>query len=192
MKKPQLNTIVFGPMIRDGFEISHADMKDADGVDLVGDIFDVKYLSDLKARRFKSVLASSILEHVVDPAAFVRACEDIVGPGGFVFMTVPHKYPYHADPIDTMFRPNVEELTVLFTQSELIEGELITEKGPWSDVIAGGWRAIALLPIKAAWRLARFQAAPGIAKAELARLKWFWRPFVVTCAVYRVATPEMS
>ncbi|WP_439532015.1 hypothetical protein [Polymorphobacter sp.] len=186
VKKPQLNQIMFGPLARDGFEVVHADMKNADGVDLVGDIFDPAYAAALRARGFRSVLASSILEHVEDPAAFVRACEDIVGPGGFVFMTVPHKYPYHADPIDTMFRPDVEELTALFTRSDLIEGRLVTEKGMWADVLAGGPRAMAMLPVKAAWRLARFRIAPGVARTEAARLKWFWRPYVITCAVYQV------
>jgi hypothetical protein len=32
-------------------------------------------------------------------------CLDLLSIGGLIFVTVPLSYPYHRDPIDTMFRP---------------------------------------------------------------------------------------
>ena len=37
-------------------------------------------------------------------------CLDLLPIGGLIFVTVPLSYPYHRDPIDTMFRPSLAEL----------------------------------------------------------------------------------
>ncbi len=186
VKKPHIHNLVFAPLERDGYKITHADLKSAPGVDLVGDIYDPEYRAKLKAGKYKSVLVSNILEHVIDPEKFAEACEDIVGVGGLIFVTGPDQYPYHADPIDTMYRPDANELAKIFTRSELVEGQAVTDGGPLADLRIGGLRAMAMMPVKAIWRLARYPLAPEIAKTEWARLRWYGRPYVITCAVYRV------
>ena len=112
--KPHIQRELFGPLAAAGVQVFHSDLKQADGVDLAGDILDPAVHGDLKARGFSCLLCSNLLEHVRDRAAVAAACEEIVGPGGLILATVPSSYPYHADPIDTGFRPAPAELAGLF------------------------------------------------------------------------------
>src|SRR5205085_4736707 len=52
--------------------------------------------------------------HVTDRQIVCAAIWSLLPPGGFLILTVPYRFPYHEDPIDTMFRPSVEELAQLF------------------------------------------------------------------------------
>ena len=44
---------------------------------------------------------------------------------GLLFVSVPRRYPYHPDPIDTMFRPTTQELLGMFDDAELVESAAI-------------------------------------------------------------------
>ena len=121
--KPHIQRELFGPLAAAGVAVVHSDLKQADGVDVAGDILDPAVLRDLKARGFRCVLCANLLEHVRDRAAVAAACEEIVGPGGLILATVPSSYPYHADPIDTGFRPSPAELAGLFRRSEPLLAE---------------------------------------------------------------------
>lgn len=104
---------VFAPLRERGIEVVHVDLKPADGVDVVGDILDPAVRESLKAKHFRSVICTSLLEHVKDPRAVCDAICDVLG-NGEIFVSVPRDYPYHEDPIDTMFRPTLAELIGLF------------------------------------------------------------------------------
>src|SRR4051812_24687708 len=115
--KPHIQDELFGPLAAAGVQVFHCDLKQADGVDLAGDILDAEVRAGLRSRGFKSVLCANLLEHVRDRAAVAAACEEVAGPGGLVLATVPSSYPYHADPIDTLYRPSPAALAALFTRS---------------------------------------------------------------------------
>jgi hypothetical protein len=70
-------------------------------------------------------MCNNLLEHIKNRSAFCTAILDILPSGGYIFASVPRQYPYHADPIDTMFRPGVEELAAQFPGTALIEGEVL-------------------------------------------------------------------
>ena len=66
-----------------------------------------------------------------DYSAFLNAYRarslelELLPQGGLFFVTVPYSYHYHADPIDTMYRPSPEELASLFAgQTILTKAEL--------------------------------------------------------------------
>lgn len=50
---------------------------------------------------------------------------DILPRNAYIFASVPKSFPYHANPIDTMFRPDVVELAGQFPGTTLIEGEIL-------------------------------------------------------------------
>lgn len=112
--QPWIQDELFSPIEGMGVKVFHCDLKAQDGVDLVGDFFDEDVFRTIKATRARSLICSNILEHVLDPNAFIRRCLDLVESGGIIIVTVPFDYPYHADPIDTMFRPSPEEVLALF------------------------------------------------------------------------------
>jgi SAM-dependent methyltransferase len=96
------------PLTRSGCRVIHLDMKKADGVDVSGDLTDPAFVEKLASLRVRSVLCSNVLEHVTDPARLARRLEELLPAGGYLIVTVPHEFPYHADPIDTLFRPPLE------------------------------------------------------------------------------------
>ena len=125
--QPHIERELFEPLREAGVQVVHCDLKDDEGVDLAGDILDPGVMRRLKTGGFKCILLSNLLEHVRDREAVAVACEEIVGPGGFILATVPSSYPFHADPIDTYYRPSPTELAKTFAKSELLIGEEVAE-----------------------------------------------------------------
>jgi len=184
--KPHIQSALFGPLAAAGVAVVHSDLKEADGVDVAGDILDPAVLAGLKTRGFKCVLVANLLEHVRDPAGVAAACEEIVGPGGLILATVPSSFPYHADPIDTGFRPAAAELARLFGRSELLLAEEIAGRTYAEDFKARGstlWREIGGTLLFALLAVVR----PKSFAARVHRWRWYRRPYKVSIALVRVA-----
>ena len=112
--QPHIERHVIAPLREAGAEVVHLDAKQGDGIDLVFDLADPT--ADLRAatgREFDLVTCCNLLEHVTDREATVRQVASVVRPGGALLVTVPGRYRYHEDPIDTMFRPTPDELSSL-------------------------------------------------------------------------------
>jgi len=60
------------------------------------------------------VLCCNILEHVQDARGFADIVSRLVPADGYLVVSVPHSYPFHADPIDTLFRPAPDEVVTMF------------------------------------------------------------------------------
>jgi SAM-dependent methyltransferase len=114
VEQPYIDYLVFRPLREQGARPVHIDVKEAEGVDLVCDLTVPEtgaLLDDIP--RGQIVLCSNLLEHVVDRELVVSRLRDLTAPGGLLVVTVPHVYPYHPDPIDTLFRPTDTELEAL-------------------------------------------------------------------------------
>ncbi len=133
-KQPFVHELVFRPLLDRGVGIIHADLKAGDGVDISGDIFDDAVLAAIHARRPKAVICTHMLEHVTDREKLVARLLEILPPGGLFFVTVPMSYHYHADPIDTMYRPNPEELAALFSGQTILMRAELTGGNYWSHI----------------------------------------------------------
>lgn len=184
--KPHIGRELFGPLEAAGIEIVHSDLKPADGVDVAGDILDPAVQAGLKARGFKSVLLANLLEHVRDPAAVAAACEEIAGLGGLILATVPSSFPYHADPIDTGFRPSPAELAALFRRSEPLLAEEVVGRTYREDLKARGSTVAGELIQTLLFALIAF-ARPKSFRARADRWRWYRRPYKVAIALVRVA-----
>lgn len=149
----------------------HLDIKSAPGVDLVGDLVDPAFVEKIASTKFRSAMITNFFEHVVHRQQICDVVMEILPRGGYLFLSGPHKYPYHADPIDTMFRPTIEEMHGHFPGTRIIDGAIISS-GNWRrwDVAERGrplGRTIIRLLIpfyrpKKWWELAR--QAPYIIK----------------------------
>jgi len=124
-EQPWIDELLFKPARQKGYSIINVDMKYDLGVDLVGDLCDPVFLQKLSEINIKSVLCSNLLEHVTNREEICQIISSIIPNGGYVFVTVPYQYPYHRDPIDTMFRPNIEELSSLFPDFKIVNGEIV-------------------------------------------------------------------
>jgi hypothetical protein len=123
--QPWIETLVFAPLRQRGVRVLHQDLQAAPGVDLVGDLLSGELAEAAQRSGIRSVICSNVLEHVPDPHAFARSLLALTGKGGRLFITVPRTFPYHPDPIDTLFRPSVSELRALFPGTELCASALL-------------------------------------------------------------------
>ncbi len=128
--QPHIDQNIFEPLRRRGGKVIHLDIKPEGGVDLVGDLLDPAFREKLRALGVRSAMVSNLLEHVTDRHAICRAVLDALPAGGCLIVSGPFKYPYHADPIDTLFRPTIEEICAYFPGTDLIASAYI-DSGNW-------------------------------------------------------------
>ena len=96
---------------------------------MTGDLTDGQYIRQLKYLGIKNVLCSNAMKYVENQHNMCVHLEEIVPSGGIITVTVPYRYPYHKDPIDTKFRPSSERLYELFPNSIPIKGKIVTSSG---------------------------------------------------------------
>jgi hypothetical protein len=142
-------------------------------------------LGDLKSRGFRCVLVANLLEHVRDRAAVAAACQEIVGAGGLILATVPSSYPYHADPIDTLYRPSPQALAALFARSESLLTEEIAGRSYRADLGARG-SSVAREVGRTLLKLLIAFIRPRSFASQAHRWFWFARPYRVSIALVRV------
>lgn len=183
--KPHIDGELFAPLREAGMKVVHSDLKEDEGVDFAGDILDPEVRRRLKGMGFKCILLSNVLEHVRDRKEVTAACEEIVGPGGFILATVPSSYPYHADPIDTGYRPSPSELASAFARSEPLLAEEVAGLTYAEDLKARGLTVAGELMRTALWTLIFF-VRPRSAAARLHRWRWYSRPRRVAVALLAV------
>jgi len=192
LTKPHIHEELFGPLEAAGIQVFHSDLKQAEGVDRAGDILDPAVRADLRARGFKCLLCSNLLEHVRDRAAVAAACEEIVGPGGLILATVPSSYPYHADPIDTGFRPSPAALAESFPGSQALLAEELVGRTYADDIRARGASLGGEIARTLGFALIAFARPKGFA-ARAHRWLWYARPYRVSIALVRVRkTPSQK
>jgi len=131
-RQPYIQENVYAPLERRGGRIWSADIKAAPGIDFTGDVLDPRFEEQLAGLRVRSALVLNILQHVADPRAFCRAVQRIVRPGGLVFLSGPHRFPPHFDPIDNRFRPDVPEVVALFERATLVDSAIL-DAGNWRE-----------------------------------------------------------
>ncbi|MEY3401534.1 MAG: hypothetical protein RLZZ86_1149 [Cyanobacteriota bacterium] len=124
-EQPWIDELLFKPARRKGYSVIHTDIKNDVGVDLVGDLCSLDFLKKLSEMNIQSVICSNLLEHINNREEISKIISSIVPKNGYIFVTVPCKYPYHCDPIDTMFRPNIQELSSLFPDFKIVNGEIL-------------------------------------------------------------------
>jgi hypothetical protein len=180
--KPYIDAELFAPLRKAGVKVVHSDLKEEEGVDFAGDILDPEVMRRLKGMGFKCILLSNVLEHVRNREAVTAACEEILGSGGFILATVPSSCPYHADPIDTYYRPSPAELATAFRRSEPLIAEEVAGLTCAEDLKARGLTVAGELMRTVLWALIFF-VRPRSAAARLHRWFWYSKPRRVAIAL---------
>jgi len=170
--QPWLERLIYGPLAERGVRVLHHELHPGPGVDVAGDLTDPRFFEKLEELEFRSIMCCNVLEHVPDPVQLATAIERLVGPGGYVLVSVPRRYPYHPGPIDTLFRPSVEELRRLFPElneesaaeirCESLIAYLLASPTKWASLAHG---------IRTFWRRGGgTSSAPGVPLRETARM----------------------
>lgn len=177
--QPWIDRSIFAPLRARAVEVQHLDIREGAGIDLRGDLSDDSFIAQLAARSYRALLCCNLLEHVPDPAAISAKIERLVPVGGYLVVTVPNRFPYHPDPIDTMFRPDIAAIARLFPNCRLVRGEVLDCGTGWDYV---GRNPIALFA-KVRRRLAGLSENGGV-KGSTSFAPWLFRQFRQSCALF--------
>jgi sugar phosphate isomerase/epimerase len=178
--QPWIERELFTPLRDRGLTIVHVDQRNGPGIDIRADLTDPADIARLRGLGARALFCCNLLEHVVEREALARHCLELLPQGGLAFVTAPYSYPYHRDPIDTMYRPSPEELAELFAGARLLRGEIVgaglsyrddVRKRPWILL-----RHLARLP-------APFLSWPRW-RRSMKKLYWLAAEYKITCAVF--------
>jgi SAM-dependent methyltransferase len=188
--QPHIQERFIGPLEEAGIRFVHCDMKQAEGVDEVGDVFDPAFRARLQAHDAGIIVCSNLLEHLTAPEAFARACGDLVRDGGYGLFSVPSSYPYHPDPIDTMLRLKPNELAALLPDWTAVKAREIEAGSYWQDLRKSGapWWNLA----KQVGRTALPFYRPRHWRSIASRLSWLGRPYRVSLALLKKPQREAA
>ena len=174
--QPWIDREIFTPLQARGIAVHHLDIQEDAGVDLRGDLTDDSFVAGLATRGYRALLCCNLLEHVPAPAAIAAKLERIVPPGSYLVITVPNRFPWHPDPIDTMFRPSPEELGKIFPSCRIVRAEVLPCGTGWDYVERNPFKLIT----KVCRRIAGRKDYGGM-KGTTSFLPWLFRGFRQTC-----------
>jgi len=186
--QPHINKYIFSPLEQSGIKVIHSDIKNLDGVDITGSLFDKNVHEKLKNVKPSIVMLCNLLEHL-EPKQLESVPEiinKITPPGGVVIVTVPYSYPLHYDPIDSYFRPSPEELSDFFTGFERVSVEIVVSTTYYQDLCKKGCR----LAARAFIRLFVPFYRPKVWLANAHRILWLFRNYKISCVV--IKKPDTS
>jgi hypothetical protein len=181
VEQPYIAELVFRPLEARGVRIIHCDLKAADGVDIIGNVFDDADFARLKGEQPRAVICTHMFEHVHDREELSRRLLALLPSNGYFFVTVPSSYHEHHDPIDTMYRPTPDELAALFAGQRILhKSELIGETY---------WRHVARRPLTIFFRHFFRFFAPFLGwaawKRSMRKLYWLFHPYKVAAVAGR-------
>ena len=178
--QPWIEVEVFCPLRTRGVEIVHIDMREQPGVDVRADLTDPADICRLRALKPNALLCCNLLEHVLEPRQLAQHCLELVPKSGLIFVTVPFSYPYHRDPIDTMYRPSLADLTELFAGARLLDGTILPTGVSYRDaILQRPW-----LLLRHVWRFPVPFLSFDRWKRSMARLYWLAAEYKITCATF--------
>jgi hypothetical protein len=180
VEQPYVDAELFASARALGHEVVHVDMKAAPGVDLVGDFSDRTFVAQLRRKTFKSVMCCNLLEHVFDRQKLADIVMSLIEPGGYIIGSVPNDFPYHEDPIDTMFRPDIGDVVKLFPGTQ-ITGAKIVRASSYGYDMKRSRRDAFWVGVRACVPIYR----PKRWAASVRKILRLWRGYRVTCVVLR-------
>jgi hypothetical protein len=178
--QPWIDAEVFSPLSVRGVEVIHVDMRKLPGVDVQANLTNAADVCRLRSLKPNALLCCNLLEHVPDPGRLARHCLDLLPTGGLVFVTVPFSYPYHRDPIDTMYRPGPTELAELFAGARLLESMILGAGVSYRNAV----KERPWILLRHVWRFPVPFLSFGRWKRSMARLYWLVAEYRITCAVF--------
>lgn len=183
ISKPYIDQLTLAPLRANGYRVVNSDLMQGDGIDLSGDLFDPAFQSRLHALQPRLVMFCNVFEHLPIPlrAKAPDALRRILAPGGLLLITAPRSYPYHADPIDTLYRPTPQQLVALFAGLEVIDARVLDSESYGDELRRGSlWRRL-----RRVLRLLFPFVRPKRWLSHAHRFFWLWRPYQHSCVLLR-------
>jgi hypothetical protein len=183
VEQPYIDRYLFAPARIRELPVIHVDLKPAAGVDMVGDLTKPSFLKRLANVHFRSVMCCNLLEHVTDRTIVRDAILSILSQSGYIIATVPYRFPYHEDPIDTMYRPTIEELAALFVGTSVHKAAVV-RASRFAYEMQGNYRTLCRMIARASVPFYR----PAGWRANLRKFGALMAGYQVSCVVLRKKT----
>lgn len=182
--KAHIHNNLFLPLQRKGVQVIHADLQSGEGIDVSGDFMESAVQEKLLSLQPRLVLCNNMFEHVSDRQQLAEVLMKLAN-GGHLLLSVPYSYPYHPDPIDTLFRPTPEQLGSLFEDCKVEHAEILV-----SDTFLSDQRRRRKGLVKTFFRIAMRLFFPFYKPrhwlSNLHRLAWMKRPYKVSLLLLSV------
>jgi hypothetical protein len=135
VRQPYIQEKIVAPLENRGFKVIHVDRKQADGVDVVGELNDPEFLDRLSEFEAEHVFCNGLLMHLdkEDRERLIPAMDKMLNKGGALYLSTSTRYPYTADPYDSYYRPDDRDLAALFPSYELVDSTIIETAGSFLD-----------------------------------------------------------
>ena len=187
--QPHIEKYIFRPLKVNNIKVIHTDIVNENGVDIIGDLTSPEFIFQLIKNQYDLILCSNLLEHLKEKQPIVDAILDILPKNSKAIITVPYNYPYHLDPIDTMYRPNTNELHQLFQNTELLKGEIVIGKSFNENIFSiNYWQKLKSTPLILFKLLVRILFPfykPKVWLYTFLSLKNMFSPFSVSCILIK-------
>jgi len=126
VSQPYIKKNVIDILAKKQCVVKNIDIKKSEGVDIVGDISDPAFAAEIRALKPDVIICANTLEHIGNRQAFSKGLESLLGDQTILILSAPHTFPYHEDPIDTMYRTDVAGLETEFPSLQMLEGKVLT------------------------------------------------------------------
>lgn len=136
--QPFIHEHVFAPLEQIGVRCIHHELYPAEGVEIAGDLNDEAVVHSLASINANVILCCNLLEHIADRKKVATSISQCVPPEGYLLVTVPRSFQYHADPIDTYYRPTPHELSLIFPMLTPVKQDIVVVESMWHEFAAGG------------------------------------------------------
>lgn len=127
VEQPQIDNYIFSVLDKQGIEVVHLDQKNAEGVDIVGDLSQPAFLNEVKGLKCKTIFCNNLLMHLEknDRENLVKVIDEILPSKGFIYLSTSYNFPYTPDPYDSNYRPDTKELASLFNGYQIIDSRIV-------------------------------------------------------------------
>ena len=181
--QPFIHGEIVAPLEQRAVRVVHCDLKADEGVDEVGDILEPAVQAKLASYNADLLICSNMLEHLSDIRPFVDACASIVRPGGLCLITVPRSFPYHPDPLDTMYRPAPREIAALLPTWEVVDAEEVAAGNLREEIARERQPTLSLIRQLARAAMPFYRPAKWWPAAH--KLFWLFRDYRVSLVLLR-------
>lgn len=178
--KPYIYENIFKPLEASGHTIINLDIRPIDGADIVGDIFDDHFFLQLQKEQFDVIFVFNLLEHVNDLDLMIFRIQNLVAQGKHIIFSGPFKYPLHFDPIDNGFRPDVNQISMLFSKCNVVKGEIIKDYS-YSKYLFSSPKNILFNIIRTLLFFYKFNKWWTVV---IPKYKWLFKNYEITCVLF--------
>lgn len=190
--KPHIENNLHKPLRERGIKLITTDLKTGDGIDINGSIYDKDFIARIRELKPCSLLCCNILEHVENPIAFSEICTTILNDSGILVISVPFNYPYHADPLDTLFRPNPDELANLFPGFITIFSAIVIDGSYYEDIsrlkLLGALKKLS----KDVFNILKLTSKGKFSIAKNHRFFWLFKKYKISILVLKKIDPVID